>query len=73
VWSKSCDILIFWQISVNISKMVQDRDILIRKTNRKSYMAYRMAATAVSLNDLEGHLQVSGLFKCNPSNIYAAF
>ena len=31
-----------------------------------------MAAKAVSLNDLEGHLQVTGLFKCNPSNICAA-
>jgi len=36
-------------------------------------MAYQMAATAVTLNDLEGHLQVAGLFKCNPSNISAAF
>ena len=35
-------------------------------------MAYQMAATAVTLNDLEGHSQVVGLFKCNPSNIYAA-
>ena len=34
-------------------------------------MAYQMAATAVTLNDLdlEGHLSVAGLFKCNPSNI----
>ena len=32
-----------------------------------------MAATAVTLNDLQGHSQVAGLFKCNPSNIYAAF
>ena len=36
-------------------------------------MAYQMAATAVTLNDLEGHLQVAGLFKWNPSNICAAF
>ena len=36
-------------------------------------MAYQMAATAVTLNDLEGHSQVAGLFKCNPSNICAAF
>jgi len=35
-------------------------------------MAYQMAATAVTLNDLEGHLQVDGFFKCNPSNICAA-
>ena len=32
-----------------------------------------MAATAVTLNDDQGHSQVAGLFKCNPSNIYAAF
>jgi len=36
-------------------------------------MAYYMAATAVTLNDLEGHLQVAGLFKCNQSKICAAF
>ena len=35
-------------------------------------MAYQMAATAVTLNDLEGHSQVVGLFKFNPSNICAA-
>ena len=35
-------------------------------------MAYQMAATAVTLNDLEGHSQVVGLFKCIPSNICAA-
>ena len=32
-----------------------------------------MAATAVTLNDLEGHAPVAGLIKCNPSNICAAF
>ena len=32
-----------------------------------------MAATVVTLNDLKGHSQVAGLFKCNPSNICAAF
>ena len=37
-------------------------------------MAYQMTATAVTLNDLEGHSLVAGLFKCNPSNtICAAF
>jgi len=36
-------------------------------------MAYQMAATIVTLNDLEGHSLVAGLFKCNPSNICAAF
>ena len=36
-------------------------------------MAYQMAATAVTLNDFEGHSPVAGLFECNPSNICAAF
>jgi len=36
-------------------------------------MAYQMAATVVTLNDLQGHSQVACLFKCNPSNICAAF
>ena len=36
-------------------------------------MAYQMAATAVTLNDTEGHSQVVCLFRCNPSNICAAF
>ena len=36
-------------------------------------MAYQVATTAVTLNDLKGHSPVAGFFKCNPSNIYAAF
>ena len=32
-----------------------------------------MAATAVTLNDLESHSPVAGFFKCNLSNICAAF
>ena len=32
-----------------------------------------MAATAVTLNDLEGNSHVAGLFKCNPSNICTTF
>ena len=64
--------LIFWQISVNIPKTVQEI-YLQWKTSMKSYMAYQMAATVVTLNDLEGYSHVAGLFKCNPLNIYAAF
>jgi len=64
----TCDVLIFGKISVNISKTVQDRDIGW-KTDRKSYMAYQMAAMAVILNDLESHSPVAGFFKCNASNI----
>ena len=36
-------------------------------------MAYQMAATVVTLNDLERYSSVAGLFKFNPSNICAAF
>ena len=36
-------------------------------------MAYQMAATGVTLNDLEGHSPVACRFKCNLSNICAAF
>ena len=36
-------------------------------------MAYQMAATAVTLNGLEGHSLVAVLFKCSPSNICGAF
>ena len=36
-------------------------------------MAYRMVAMAVTLNDLEGHSPLADVFKCNPSNICAAF
>jgi len=36
-------------------------------------MAYQMAATAVTLNDLEDHSPVAGLFECKPLNICAAF
>ena len=36
-------------------------------------MAYQMAATAVTLNDLEGHSPVADLFKCSLSNVCAAF
>ena len=32
-----------------------------------------MVATAVTLNDLEGHSPLTDVFKCNPSNICAAF
>ena len=32
-----------------------------------------MAATAVALNDLEGHSPVAGFLKCNPWNICTAF
>ena len=34
-------------------------------------MAYQMAAMAVTLNDIEGHSQVTGLLKRDPANICA--
>ena len=36
-------------------------------------MAYQVSATAVTLNDLEGHSPAADHFKCNTSKIYAAF
>jgi len=36
-------------------------------------MAYQMVAMAVTLNKLEGHSPLADVFKCNPSNICAAF
>jgi len=36
-------------------------------------MPYEMTAMAVTLNRLEGHSPVTGLFKWNPLNICAAF
>ena len=36
-------------------------------------MAYRMTPVLVTLNDLECHSPVAGLFKCNPSNICGVF
>ena len=32
-----------------------------------------MVATAVTLNDLEGHSTLAAVFKCNPLNIFAVF
>ena len=36
-------------------------------------MAYQMAPVLFTLNDLEGHLLVADLYKCNPSDIFALF
>jgi len=57
---------------VNISKTVQGGDILTTENYQESYMTYQMAATAATLNYIEGHSQVVRLFKCNPSSICPA-
>jgi len=36
-------------------------------------MAHQMVATAVTLNGLEGHSPLADVFRCNLSNICAAF
>jgi len=36
-------------------------------------MAYQMEATAVTLNDFQGHSPVAGLFKCNLSTFVQHF
>ena len=58
---------------VIFQKLCKTEIYLQWKTNRKSYVANQVPATAVTLNDMEGHSPVAGLFKCNPSNICAAF
>ena len=77
VWLRSRDCLNFGQISVISRKQYKIGTYFQWKTNRKSYVAYRMAPVLVTLNDHEGHFPRSspfaGLFKCNPSHIFAAF
>jgi len=50
----SRDLFKFQEISDSISLMVQD--IVAVEHYRKSYVAYRMTALPIPLNDLEGHL-----------------
>jgi len=46
--------------------------LLLQSTNRKSYMAYRIAATPMTLSDLRGDSPTSRLFKRNVSYSSAA-
>jgi len=47
----------FGEISDNISETAHDRIIVQCKTNRKSYVTYRMAPLPVTLSDSEGHFR----------------
>jgi len=51
----SRDLLKFWDTNDSISSTLQDKDIVANNTNRKSYVAYGMAALPMPLNDPEGH------------------
>jgi len=54
-------------------KWCQIDTLLLRTSNRKYYVAYRLVPFAVALNDLEGHSPVTGFIKCNSTNICATF
>jgi len=66
-------VLNFGQISVIFRKRYKIETYFQWKTDRKSHVAYGMTPVLVTLNELEGHSPVAGLFKCNPLNIRAVF
>jgi len=51
--------------SGSISKMVQDRDSVLQPTNRKGYVACRIAPFPPTLNELQRHSYTASLFKCD--------
>jgi len=51
--------------SGSISKMVQDRDNVLQPTNRKGYVACRIAPFPTTLNELQRHSYIASLFKCD--------
>ena len=58
-------LLNFGQITVICQKRYKIETYFQWKTNRKSYVAYRMAPVLVTLSDLKGHSPVAVLFECN--------
>ena len=47
--------------------------LLLHTTNKKHHMACRFVPFPVTLNDVEGHSPVTGLFTRNSTNIFATF
>ena len=52
--------------SGNISETVQDLEpLLLQTTNRKWFVVYPIAPFLMAFNDLQRHLLIASLFKCN--------
>jgi len=60
----SRDLFKLWKIADNMLEWYKIATQLPWKTNRKSYVAYQMASTAMTLSDLESHSPIY----CKSSN-----